>query len=72
MNSFRRARLINGMTQGELAEALGVSTVTICKWELGRSLPKAKRLKKVAATLNTTVSELLSDQGGGEPNGEAS
>ena len=61
MNSFRRARLIQGMTQAELANALGVSTVTICKWELGRGLPKAKRLKEVADALHTTVSDLLNE-----------
>ena len=61
MNSFRRARLIQGMTQAELANALGVSTVTVCKWELGRGLPKAKRLKEVADALHTTVSDLLNE-----------
>lgn len=61
MNNFKRLRLIQGLTQAELAEALGVSTVTICKWELGRGLPKAKRLKEVASILHTTIPELLEE-----------
>lgn len=72
MNSFRRARLIQGMTQAELADALGVSTVTVCKWELGRGLPKAKRLKEVADTLHTTVSDLLDEPEGRTADGAAS
>lgn len=61
MNNFKRARLIRGLTQAELAEALGVSTVTVSKWELGRGLPKAKRLPEVAECLHTTVPELLNE-----------
>ena len=61
MNSFKRARLIQGLTQAELAEVLGVSTVTVGKWELGRGLPKAKRLQQVADALHTTVPDLLSE-----------
>lgn len=72
MNNFKRARLIQGLTQAELADALGVSTVTICKWELGRGLPKAKRLKEVANILHTTVPELLKEQDGGVTDGAAS
>ena len=72
MNNFRRARLIQGMTQAELANALGVSTVTVCKWELGRGLPKAKRLKEVADALHTTVSDLLNEPERGSADGAAS
>ena len=62
MNNFKRARLIQGMTQAELADALHVSIVSVCKWELGRGLPKAKRLNEVAKVLHTTVSDLLDEQ----------
>lgn len=73
MNSFKRARLIQGLTQAELADALGVSTVTVCKWELGRGLPKAKRLKEVANILHTSVSDLLDEsQEGRQADGAAS
>lgn len=61
MNNFKLARLNLGLTQAELAEILNVSTVTVCKWELGRALPKVKRLKEVANVLHTTVPALLED-----------
>ena len=62
MNNFKRARLIAGMTQHELAEKLGVSAVSIHNWESGRNLPKAKRLKDVAHALQTTAADLLDEE----------
>ena len=62
MNSFKRARLIRGLTQAEEAAGLGVSTVTVSKWELGLSLPKAKRLPEIANFLHTTVQDLLGEE----------
>jgi transcriptional regulator with XRE-family HTH domain len=61
MNNFRRFRLIQGLTQTEVADKLGVSTVTVSKWESGRCLPKVKRIKQVASVLHTTVPELLKE-----------
>ena len=62
LNNFKRARLIAGMTQMELAEKLGVSTVAVHNWECGRNLPKAKRLKDVAHALQTTAAYLLDEE----------
>ena len=61
MNNFKRARLIQGLTQTELARLLGVAPVSVSKWENGKGLPKAKRLQDVADVLGTTVSDLLSE-----------
>ena len=62
MNQFRRARLIQGMTQAEVASELGVSIVAVNKWENGRTMPKAKRLKQIAEVLSTTVEKLLENE----------
>lgn len=62
LNNFKRARLIAGMTQHELADLLGVSAVSVHNWECGRNLPKAKRLKDVAHALHTTTAELLDEE----------
>lgn len=59
MNPFKRARLIAGLNQKELAEYLHVSVVAVHKWESGECRPKAKRLKEVANALQTSVEELL-------------
>jgi transcriptional regulator with XRE-family HTH domain len=61
VNSFKRARLVQGLTQIELGKKVGVSSVAVCKWERGVTTPSAKRLKKVADVLNTTINELLAD-----------
>lgn len=62
INNFKRARLIAGLTQEELAENLGVSRITVHKWESGRTLPRAKRLREVAVALGTTAAELLNEE----------
>lgn len=62
MNGIKKARLISGLTQAELANRLGVSVVSVCKWEHGICFPKVKRLQSVAKVLHTTVEELLEEE----------
>lgn len=64
MNRIKRARIVNGFTQKELADKLGVSAVQICKWENGKAFPAVKRLKQVADVLHTTVNDLLEEEAG--------
>ena len=59
LNPIKKARILKGIQQKELAERLCVSQVTVCKWEQGKSFPNVKRLKAVAEALDTTVEELL-------------
>lgn len=59
LNPIKKARLLKGIQQKELAERLGVSQVSVCKWEKGTVFPNVKRLKAVAKALDTTVEELL-------------
>ncbi len=59
MNQIKRARIIEGLTQTELAELLGISNVSVCKWESGQTFPSTKRLKQVAEALHTTVADLI-------------
>ena len=44
----RRSKL--GMTQSELAEALGVAVNTVSRWELGTSPPEGARMLALALT----------------------
>lgn len=62
MNKFKKARLIAGITQNELAEELGVSAVTVHNWESGECFPRVKRLRSIASALHTTVEELLDEE----------
>ena len=52
-----------GLTQRELAEAVGVTDKAVSRWERGRGLPDVSLLSPLAAALGTSVTELLA----GEP-----
>ena len=53
---LRRRRLL---TQGALANAVGVTPQTIRNWEAGKSWPRATALQRLCEALNVTVEELL-------------
>ncbi len=56
---LREARLTLGATQSELAQVLGVTAVTVARYELGeRSLPIAQ-LPRMARLLRCPVTNLL-------------
>lgn len=59
MNNIKHARLIAGLTQNELADKIGVSHVSVWKWEKDLAFPRPGKLKAVADTLGTTVEKLL-------------
>jgi len=48
------------MTQGELAEILGISHQAVSNWERGAALPDITLLLELADALGTTVDNLLS------------
>ena len=48
-----------GMTQRELAEALGLSNRTISKWECGDGLPDLANILPLCDSLGITADELL-------------
>lgn len=52
-------RKAKGMTQEQLAEAVGVSVPAVSKWETGNSLPDITMLSPVARMLGTSVDYLL-------------
>lgn len=56
---LRERRKMRGLTQGKLAEMVGVHVNTILRWEYGKREPKASELQKIADALNVTEAELL-------------
>lgn len=56
-----RARDARGMTQAQLAEAIGVSQPRIAKIERGDANPRLITLSKIAHALGITLSELVVD-----------
>jgi transcriptional regulator with XRE-family HTH domain len=60
---LREARLTLGVTQAELAQALGTSDVSVARYELGeRSLPVAL-LPRIARLLRIPIAHLLPSEG---------
>ncbi len=47
-----------GLTQAQLAEALGVERATVTMWELGNSWPSARVLPQIADLLVCSIDEL--------------
>lgn len=57
--SFKKAREKSGLTQQDLATALGVDQSAVCFWETGKTQPRAKLLPKIAEILHCSVDDLL-------------
>jgi transcriptional regulator with XRE-family HTH domain len=47
------------MTQRQLAEKLGVESITVSRWERGVTTPSLPRLRSIAELTETTVSDLV-------------
>ena len=62
--SLRKQR---GLSQEQLAEALGVSRQTVSKWERGAAAPELERLRAMAEFFGVSLDELA----GGEPRAPA-
>lgn len=60
-------RVNKGLTQAQLAEALGVSLQTVFSWERDESLPETAKLWAIAAALDTTLCNLLEEDAGFYP-----
>ena len=55
------------LTQNQLAEIIGVSRITMNKWETGKSAPSVEMLLKLSEYFEVTTDYLLRKE---EPNGE--
>lgn len=57
--NIKAMRLKRGMSQQELADAIGVTKSTISKYEKGQREPKYNVLRKIAATLGVDWTDLV-------------
>lgn len=55
---LRKRRLAMGLSQKELADALGTVQSAISAWESGEKMPRAAQLPELAAALHCTIDEL--------------
>ena len=56
---IRAARIAAGMTQQQLADALGIAQQSVTRWETGEREPRVSTLKRIAAVLGCDLSALL-------------
>lgn len=54
-----RARMAAGMTQGQLAQAIGQTQNDVSRWERGMHQPRTDVLLKIAGALGCTLEDLL-------------
>jgi len=56
-----KLRKLKGITQDELASAVGVSRQAVCKWESGQSYPEVSNLLELKLLFNISIDDLLDD-----------
>ncbi len=57
--TIKRLRKEKGLTQEQLAEEVGVSLMTVRRWEWGESIPKSNMLLKLADVFGLSPEALL-------------
>ena len=60
--TIKQLRESRNMTQGSLAEKIGVSSKTISKWETAKGLPDISLLQPLAQALGISVIELMNGE----------
>ena len=60
---LKAARQRQGLTQQEIADALGVSPSAYCGYETGKRQPDLSRLAQLSALLSTSADALLGLKG---------
>lgn len=72
MRTIKKLRIIQGLTQKNLAERVGISRANLTNIENGRRTPSIKTARKLANALGSTIDELFEreDEAEMETNGE--
>lgn len=58
--TIKKLREAKGITQGQLAEEIGVSSKAVSKWETAKGLPDITLIEPLAKALGVSVMELMS------------
>ncbi len=57
--ALKHLRIKAGLTQKEIAQKLGLQQTAISAWEVGKSTPAPKNIKKLADILSVTTDEII-------------
>jgi transcriptional regulator with XRE-family HTH domain len=60
---IKAAREAKGLSQGGLAEGLGISRSAVNQWEVGRTAPSGENIRQLAEFLGETVEWLSTGRG---------
>ncbi|MBR2697535.1 MAG: helix-turn-helix transcriptional regulator [Clostridia bacterium] len=59
MKGLKRCREAAGLSQPQLAAALGLTRMAVSAWETGTALPQADKLPAIARVLGCSIDELF-------------
>jgi len=59
--NIKRFRKKQGLSQEDMATELHVTRQAVANWETGKAFPDIDMLKRIAATLDTSVSDIIYD-----------
>ncbi len=68
--NFERLLQKNGTTVYRVAKETGITASTFSDWKSGRSMPKAEKLKKIAAFFDVSLEELIDGSRATAPSGK--
>ena len=57
--TLKQRRVERGLTQQQVADAMGTGRTAVAMWEAGASMPPAAKLPELARLLGCTVDELF-------------
>ena len=57
--NFKNARTEAGLTQQQVADAIGIDRTSVTHYEMGDSMPSSRNLIKLCEVLNITMNELF-------------
>ena len=60
--NIRRARVIQKMTQAELAKKIGTSQMMVSRFEKGKDSPSVWRCYLIAKVFDTSIEQLLTEK----------
>lgn len=68
MNRIKELRISNGMTQAELAEQIGINSVTLARYESSDRNPKIDKLEKMSEIFGVSVAYIVGTGTSGNKN----